>query len=105
MAFANTQYRFTNTTIDSRKEKSQVSWASLDLSRSSTPSWSSNTTGVDDGAPFAYSTPLSSAASEELIDPVILLAETRLDDGSMDPTPAKDSSEVTQVVLDETHCA
>ncbi|KAH7141573.1 hypothetical protein B0J13DRAFT_526813 [Dactylonectria estremocensis] len=78
--------------FNSLKREKQLPQVSPDLSQSSTPSWGSHTTAVDDKALSSYSTPLS-VAPEELIDPAIFGAELQSNDMPIAPTATKSPSE------------
>ncbi|EWZ28427.1 hypothetical protein FOZG_17912 [Fusarium oxysporum Fo47] len=105
MALANTQYRFTNVTMDSLNREKQLPRISPDHSQSSTPSWGSNAIPADDEPLSGYSTPLSSIVSEEVIDPTMFVTESRPDDKPMVSTATKPPSEAMQVVFNDTQSA
>jgi len=99
MAGAKMQYAFTNITMDSMKDF-QTPLASPQLSRNSTSSWSSTTTGIDSSAPSYSGTPPSSVASEDLVDPDIFPVETLPDSKSTSLIAADYSPRPPHSVLD-----
>ncbi|KAH6995754.1 hypothetical protein BKA56DRAFT_666050 [Ilyonectria sp. MPI-CAGE-AT-0026] len=74
MTALQTQYTFHNTYPDSKKRQSSPE--SSELCQESTPFCSSGTTDREDATPSGHSTPLSSALSEEVIDPAMYLVES-----------------------------
>ncbi|KAM5341395.1 hypothetical protein ACJ41O_014426 [Fusarium nematophilum] len=62
-------------------------------------------TEYEEAAPSGYSTPLSSAPSEEVIDPAILPAGTGVDDRAMDRTVPNESYEAAPGILHESQGA
>ncbi|KAJ4176162.1 hypothetical protein NW767_015540 [Fusarium falciforme] len=93
MAVLQTRHTFYNTYLYGVKK--QLPPRSPGLSQEPTPSHSSGTADSEDAAPSGYSTPLSSAPSEGVIDPAMFLVETWPGDKPMGCTAAEDPLEAT----------
>ncbi|KAJ4175781.1 hypothetical protein NW755_014761 [Fusarium falciforme] len=99
MAVLQTQQIFYNTYLDDVQR--QLSPGSPGLSQEPTTSYSSGIVDSEGAAPSGYSTPLSSAPSEEVIDPAMSLVESWPGDKLTGCTAASGPLEATPDTLQE----